>query len=156
MHHDTFRLINDTLACCANGKSQVGVLVISRSVATVETIQFIEQRCRNHEGSAGHVIDIASIAESRVFRQFEAAVVPTISVGKDDPASFLQASVWVYQLTARNTAICFLLEADQQVIEPARGDLRVVVQEQQMRSASRRSASIAATDEAQIVGVAQH
>ncbi len=156
MHHGRRRLVVDLEAGRAHGEGEVGVLVVGRRVAAVERAEPLEQLAPDRDRGARAVVRFAAEAEARVGRVLEAAVVPARAVVEDDAAGFLQAAVGIDQLGPDQAGLRCLLQTAHQRFEPARGDHRVVVEEQQVFAGGGRGACVARADEAEVLRVAQH
>ena len=152
--HARGRLVEHALAGGAHREGEVGIFVVGRRVAGVETTELREQRARDRQRRAADVVAVAQIAEARILGRFEPAVVPAAAIGEHHAAGFLQAAVGIQQLRADQTGVRVFGESAEQRVEPARLRDGVVVQEDQVFAARQRCAVVAGGDEAAVLRAA--
>ena len=154
MHHFRARLIDHLESGLTHLEGQIGVFVVGRGVVAVESAELGEQAGANQDRRTRTVVHLARVVEARVVGLLESAIVPAVSVAKDDAPGFLQAAIGVDQLGARQPALGNLGKGVHQCVQPAGPDRGVIVEKADELAASLRSARIAGADEAQVLGVA--
>ena len=150
MHDHCGRLIQDAQTGGAHREGEVGVFVISRRIARIETAERLEQRARDRDRRAAHVIGVAHIGEPAIVRGFIAAVVPAGTVGEHHATGFLQVAVGIHQSCPDQPDVRVLLERVQQRLQPAGLRHGVVVEEHQELAARQRRTVVAGADEAAV------
>lgn len=134
-----------------HGEREVGVLVVGGREARVEAADALEQVAADQQGRAGAVVDVAQgLVPGRV-RRLQPAVVPAGAVGPDDAAALLQAAVRVDELRADEPDVRARLDDADELVEPARRDLGVVVQEEDEVAAGVFGAEVAGADEPEVL-----
>src|SRR4029079_9665954 len=98
VHDGRARLVEHLAAGCANGKGQVGVLVVRGRVARVEPDHSIPERARDRDAGARARVSLAQVVILGTLRILVAAEIPRATVAPDDSTGFLQAPVGVYEL----------------------------------------------------------
>ncbi|MCW0416653.1 hypothetical protein NB689_002407 [Xanthomonas sacchari] len=150
VHHAAGRLHQRAQAGGAYREGQVGVLVVGRHVARVETAQRQEARALDRQRRAAAVVDVAQVGIARIVGRLEAAVAPGAAIGEDHAAGILQAAVGIQQLRADQAGLRQLRERVQQRVQPARLRHGVVVEEYQVAALRARGAVVAGGDEAAV------
>jgi len=148
--HDRFRLVVDALAELAHAEREIGVLVVGRRVGAIEPLQRLPVGAAQREAGARAVVDRPQVAVGRLLGIVAAAPVPRRAVAPHDAAGLLQPAVGIDEPRADEAGVGTAVEHRQQRLEPALGDLDVVVQQHQEVPARRRGAEVAARDEAAV------
>ena len=104
-----------------DGKREIGVLVVSRPIADVETTQRLPHAAGHGNARAGTVIGFAQVIEFGTVGIVATADVPRAAVAPYDPARLLQPAIGVDELRADEACVRVCDEHGKQRFQPARG-----------------------------------
>ena len=151
MNNLCFRLVINFLAQLAHAKGKISVLVVGGSVRLVKAAKTAPVTHADGKTGAGAIIDGTQIAVLRPVWIVAAPPIPGRSVLPDDGARFLQAAIRVHQASANETGVRANPKHVQQIVEPASGDLYIVVKQDQKFATRTLSTEPAAFDEAAVL-----
>ena len=128
---------------------EIDILPVGRGEALVEAAHLLERVATDHQRGTGAVVHGPRVVECALVRILAAAVVVRVAVLPDDAAGFLQQSVGVHELGS-DRATAGPPDGVEQSVEPAVRHDRVVVEEQQERSARPLRAGPTRADESHV------
>ncbi len=155
MDNDRSGLNKDLATAFAYLECQVGIFIVSRCIALIQTTNLMKILGCNGDTGTGAIIDFTQIMIIRSFRVVSPAIVPTGTVAEYHTARFLQAAVRVNQTGTHQTGLWLSLEGIDQFIQPPFGHLGVIVEEHQVPSEGFFCTTITAAHKPQVFPVSQ-
>src|SRR5579863_3375336 len=93
-----------------DAERQVGILIISRGVELIESLELAPDFGAQHDARARAIVDLADVVETRFVRILVASVVPSAEIRKKDAAGLLQFAVGIDELRADKTDVAKILK----------------------------------------------
>ncbi len=147
------RLIEDAIALVLQGEGKIELLIKRRGVTRIEAGDILERCPADEHGGADDAIDLADEIQFRQAGVQSAPVGIAPAVAEDRAAGLLHGAVVVEQLAADHAAPRHPISKIDERLEPAPGDDRIVVEEEDEFLIRDLGRTIAGAQEAEILGV---